>query len=124
MGKDLIGYFYLALTIIFTVYGQLILKWRIGLKGAMPAENLEKLIYFKNAFLDIWVISGFASAFIASIAWMATLTKFDLSYAYPFMSLSFVIVFFLSVLFFQEAITWQKLVGLGLVIGGLIIISK
>jgi len=39
------GYIYLALTIIFTVYGQLVLKWRIGLKGAIPLENFEKLVY-------------------------------------------------------------------------------
>lgn len=118
------GYFYIFLTIIFTVYGQLILKWRIGLKGAIPEENFEKLIYFKNLFFDLWILSGFASAFIASIAWMATLTKFDLSFAYPFMSLAFVIVFFFSVLLFQETITLHKIVGLFLVLTGLILISR
>ena len=118
------GYVYLALTILFTIYGQLILKWRIGFYGAFPQGSFEKLMYFKHVLLDFWVISGFLSAFIASLAWMATLTKFELSYAYPFMSLAFVLVFFLSALFFHEAITWQKLIGLGLVIGGLIIISK
>ncbi len=117
------GYIYILLTIIFTVYGQLILKWRIGLKGAIPEENFEKLIYFKNLFFDLWILSGFAAAFIASLAWMATLTKFELSYAYPFMSMSFVLVFFASVFLFNDAVTWQKVTGLILIISGLIVMT-
>ncbi len=118
------GYIYLALTIIFTVYGQLVLKWRIGLKGAIPLENFEKLVYLKNVFLDIWILSGFFAAFIASLAWIATLTKFDLSYAYPFMSMSFVLVFFLSIFLYSEPLTWQKVIGLTFIILGLIVLTR
>ncbi len=118
------GYLYILLTIIFTVYGQLILKWRLSLKGEMPEGFANIIIWFVNVFWDIYVISGFVAAFFASIAWMATLTKFELSYAYSFMSLSFVVVFFLSVIFFQETVSWQKILGLLLVITGLIILSR
>jgi len=124
MAKNLIGFFYIALTIFFTVYGQLILKWRMAMKGAMPEAISEKITYFIKVFFDFWIISGFAAAFLASIAWMATLTKFELSFAYPFMSLSFVIVFFLSIVFFHEVITWQKIAGLVLIISGLIVMTR
>ncbi len=116
-------YIYILLTITFTVYGQLILKWRMNHKGAMPEAFVEKIHYFGNVFLDLWVISGFAAAFIASLAWMATLTKFELSYAYPFMSMSFVLVFFASVFLFNDAVTWQKVTGLILIISGLIVMT-
>jgi multidrug transporter EmrE-like cation transporter len=118
------GYIYIFLTIIFTVYGQLILKWRMNLKGVMPDILPEKITYFFNAFLDLWVISGFLSAFLASLTWMATLTKFELSYAYPFMSLSFVAVFFLSIFLYSEPLTWQKAGGLSLIILGLIVLTQ
>ena len=49
------------------------------------------------------------------------MTKFDLSYAYPFMSLNFVIVAFLSVWLFGEPFSAQKGVGLGLVVLGIVI---
>ena len=124
MVKNLVGFFYIALTIFFTVYGQLILKWRMSMKGAMPEAFSEKITYFIKVFFDFWVISGFTAAFLASIAWMATLTKFEISFAYPFMSLSFVIVFFLSIVFFHEVITWQKIVGLILIISGLIVMTR
>jgi multidrug transporter EmrE-like cation transporter len=55
---------------------------------------------------------------------MATLTKFELSYAYPFMSLSFVAVFFLSIFLYSEPLTWQKAGGLSLIILGLIVLTQ
>ena len=90
----------------------------------MPEGFVDLAKFWFKLILDPWVLSGLLSAFIASIAWMATLTKFELSYAYPFMSLSFVIVFFMSVLLFNELITIPKVLGLLLVIVGLIILAR
>jgi multidrug transporter EmrE-like cation transporter len=55
---------------------------------------------------------------------MAAMTKFPLSYAYPFMSLAFVLVMFLSAVFFKEPVTIPKSIGLGLIILGIIIGSS
>ena len=52
------------------------------------------------------------------------MTKFELSYAYPFMSGAFVLVFILSVLFFNEVVTWQKILGLALIVAGIIVTSR
>ncbi|WP_407079370.1 EamA family transporter [Candidatus Venteria ishoeyi] len=70
------------------------------------------------------MFSGFFSAFIASFFWMAAMTKFELSYAYPFMSASFVLVFLISVILFQESITMYKVIGLGLIIIGIFVSSR
>jgi uncharacterized membrane protein len=55
---------------------------------------------------------------------MAAMTRFDLNYAYPFMSLAFVIVMLFSVLFLGEAITLPRLGGTLLVMAGLILIAR
>ena len=111
-------------TILFTVYGQLILKWRITSYGALPFNFMDKVFFLLKLFLDPFIISGFLAAFVASLFWMAAMTKFDLSFAYPFMSLSFVLVMIVSGLLFKEPITFHKITGLGLIIIGLIVTSK
>lgn len=118
------GYFYIFGTIFFTVYGQIVLKWRINDIGSLPEGMSEKFIFLIKVLFDPWVFSGFFAAFIASFFWMAAMTKFDISYAYPFMSSAFVLVFLLSVVLFQEPITWQKVVGLGLIVAGIIVTSR
>ena len=111
-------YFYIFLTLGFTVYGQLILKWRISQFGSMPEQLLNKLKFLLGLLFDPLIFSGFAAAFLASIAWMAAMTKFDLSHAYPLMSLNFALVLLLSGWFLNEPITIEKYLGVGLIIFG------
>ncbi len=118
------GYFYIFGTIFFTVYGQIVLKWRINKVGALPDEFIDKVIFLIKLMFDPWIFSGFFAAFIASFFWMAAMTKFEISYAYPFMSSAFVLVFLLSVFFFNETINIQKLIGLFLIVAGIIVTSR
>jgi drug/metabolite transporter (DMT)-like permease len=119
-----IGFVYIGLTIAFTVYGQLIIKWQVDQAGEFPPETAEKIMFILKLLLNPWVISSFASAFIASLFWMAAMTQFELSFAYPFMSLSYVVVMVLSFLFMNEAFTWNKVIGTLVIIAGLYIITR
>lgn len=118
------SYFYILLTIIFTVYGQIVLKWQVIGAGDFPEDSSDKVMFLMRLLLNPWVISGFLAAFFASLTWMAAMTKLELSHAYPFMSLNFVFVIILSSLLFQETITPPKVVGLGLIILGIVVGSK
>lgn len=115
------GYLYILGTISFTVYGQLILKWKMDQVGELPDSFVEKFTTLLQLLLNPWIISGFLSAFLAALCWMAAMTKFDISYAYPFMSLSFVLVFILSALLFQEPVSMQKVIGFSFIILGIIV---
>ncbi len=119
-------YFYIFGTLFFTVYGQLILKWRLGnLSFLLPQGNiLEKLVSLLKLIFDPYIFSGFASAFIASLFWMAAMTKFQITEAYPFMSLAPAIVFVLGIWLLGETFTWGKVIGLVLIIIGVIITVK
>lgn len=118
------GYMYIILTVIFTVYGQLILKWRMSAVGPMPDRLFMKIVFLITQLTNIYIISGFAAAFIAALCWMAAMTKFELSYAYPFMGLNFVLVFLLSSVVFNEQINIYKIVGIALIVLGIYISSK
>jgi drug/metabolite transporter (DMT)-like permease len=114
-------YLYIAATIGFTVYGQLILKWRIAKFGPLPADSFEKLRFLFSLLLDAAIFSGFLAAFLASLAWMAAMTKFELSHAYPFMSLNFVVVLLLSGWLLGEPVTIQKALGVALIMLGTVV---
>lgn len=118
------SYLYIVGCILFTVYGQLILKWRMNQYEVLPVEPLNKVfVLVKLILVDPYILSSFVAAFLASLFWMAAMTKFPLSFAYPFMSSAFVIVILFSVLFFGEALNFYKLFGIGLIIAGMIVLS-
>jgi uncharacterized membrane protein len=118
------AHLYIFIPIILTVYGQLVIKWQVRSAGAFPSNPADKVWFILGLLLNPWVISCFATAFLSALAWMAAMTKFSLSYAYPFMSLSFVFVVGLSSVFFQDSLTIPKTIGITLIVAGLIIGSR
>jgi len=121
---DWLGHGFIALTLAFTVYGQLVLKWQMSGVGPLPAGGVDKLVFLLRQFLNPWVFSGFVSAFLASLAWMAAMTRFDLGYAYPFMSLAFIVVMLFGVAFLGEGLVAGKVIGTLLVMIGLAVIAR
>lgn len=119
------NYLYIVGTLLFTVYGQIILKWRLNmLSFKLPNSTTQKVVAIIKLLLDPYIISGFASAFLASLFWIAAMSKFEITKAYPFMSLAPIFVFMIGVAFLNEQFTWGKVIGLGLITLGLIFTVK
>jgi len=123
MGKDsVMKYFYIPGTILFTVYGQIMLKWRITkLNWSMIEGSLiEKIAHYLKLLFDPFIFSGFVSAFAASICWTMAMSKFEITTAYPFMSISPAVVFILGILILNETFTIGKVIGLVFIVLGII----
>ncbi|MCB1906525.1 MAG: EamA family transporter [Rhodocyclaceae bacterium] len=117
-------YTYIAATIAFTVYGQLILKWRVGHFGELPQDGVAKIGHLFRLLLDPAILSGVAAAFAASLCWMAAMTRFQLSEAYPFMALNFVIVILLSAWLLAEPVSLQRAFGVALIVLGTVVAAR
>lgn len=120
----MLDYLYIFATIIFTVYGQLVLKYRVASYGVFPSSVEGKFKFLFALFLDPAILSGFFAGFLASLTWMAAMTKFELGHAYPFMSLNFVVVILLSSWLLAEPLTIQRCFGVGLIVVGTIVAAK
>ena len=117
------GFFFIFLTIAFTAYGQLIIKHEITNLGIMPTKPGLLLPYLLKAFTNPKILSGILSAVLAMIAWYGALSRLDLSFAYPFMSLTFPLVIILAAVLFHEPFGWPKIAGTLMILGGLTLIS-
>lgn len=118
------GYLAIAVTVLLTVYGQLILRWQISAAGQPPTDGMGKIQFLADLLLQPWVLSSICATFVAGLAWMLALTRFELSYAYPWMGVNYLLVLFLGIALFGEQMSWGKIVGTLLIVVGLIILAK
>ena len=118
------GYVYIFFTIILTVYGQLAVKWGLARYGVLPEPLLEKFFFLFKAIFSPIIFSGFVAAFMGSLCWMTVLSKFEISYAYPFMSFAFILVTVSSYFLFNESLSVYKVLGLLIIIVGIVVASK
>ena len=114
--KDYLIYFYLIVPIALMVTGQVSTKY-----GALLLTEGQAGNYF--FILNIYIIIGYMCFLIRGLDWILIVRKFDLSFAYPFQSLSFVFVLFLSYSLFGEKISSAKLLGTFFIISGVITIG-
>ncbi len=110
----MITYFYVGLTIGFTIYGQIIIKARASHHGAYH----EGIPFLTAMFLDPLVLSGLLSALTASATWMMAVRSAELSIVYPIMALTFIFVPVLAVLVFGERLSGVQVIGLLLIVAG------
>ncbi|MDC1288185.1 EamA family transporter [Gammaproteobacteria bacterium] len=126
MSKHLIPYyFYIVGTVAFTVYGQIILKWRIAKYGQLPDSVSDKVIFLLRAVLDPYIFSGLVAAFIASLFWMAAMTKFDVSLAYPLITAGLTLTtVFMAFVILSEPVSINKVLGVVLIISGVLFMIR
>jgi drug/metabolite transporter (DMT)-like permease len=118
------GYFFISLTVAFTVIGQLLVKAGVAKVLSTSAEPLALSRLIVAALLNPAVISGLICALIAAISWFPAVSRLPISVAYPFMALSIVLVLFLAPLCFGERVGLNQWMGVVLVSFGLWLASR
>lgn len=108
---------WIAATLGLSLYGQLVTKWRSGFH-AQQVVTTDRTAYLLGMLTDVWVLSGLAGAFLASITYMLAIEKLGLAYAYPLMAFSFILVPIGAVIFFGERIPPMQMAGLALIVVG------
>lgn len=114
------AYIFLTLSILCNVSGQLLMK--------VASDKIDfgaglSFIVVKNILFNPFVIIGAGFYFMGLITWLLTLSKLELSVAYPFQALSFILVIAASLLIFKESISIPKLFGIAFIVVGIIILS-
>jgi hypothetical protein len=97
---------YILIAVVGSALGQVLLKKGMNSVGQITL-NLNQLpsILWKMA-TNPNVFIGLIVFICGTLFWLAALSRVDLSYAYPFASLSYVIMLVASWLLFDEKILW------------------
>lgn len=113
------GYFYISLTISFTVMGQLLIKMGVARVFASFTDPPSVARLVSRAFFQPAVVGGLVCAFFAAIAWFPAIARLPISIAYPFMALPIVLVLLLAPVCFGEQVGLNQWLGIVFVAAGL-----
>lgn len=104
------------------VAGQTSLKFGVTQASGNPAtDSLFSLLGLIAR--SPLVILGLVLYAIGALAWIAVLRRMDLSYAYPFLALNFVLIALVSQMFLGESIPPLRWVGIAAICAGILVIA-
>ena len=123
--RFILNHFYILFSISLGVASQLIIKWKMSSFSFNDYETWQDKFYLAfSMLLNPYIIISLILTLLAGVTWMIAMTKFEISYAYPFTLLGLVLVTIFSVVFFGESVNTYKLSGIVLIILGIVVISK
>ena len=96
------------------------LKLGMG-KVVIESITLESLF---RLFFNPFIMAGMLLYVTAMLIWLYVLKNVEVSYAYPFTALGFILVMAISYFFLAEQVTMLRIAGIALIIGGIFLISK
>lgn len=109
-------------SVLLNAFAQILLK--AGMKQFGNIEIKNNIINTSISIaLNPYIIAGFISYGVSIILWLWVLSKVDVSLAYPFQALGYIVVTILAWLIFQEDITLTRIIALMFICVGLIILA-
>lgn len=106
----------LIVAILLGAVGQVALKTGINLLGVKPSP----VVVLSSIFTQWQVTAGFVCYGLSSLLYLVALSRLDLSYAYPMVAISYVLVTFLSWRFLGEPVPMMRALSLAVICLGVI----
>lgn len=74
--------------------------------------------------LNPWILLGLVLYGASVVLWIVALSRVDVSFAYPMLSIGYIIVAVAGAVLFHEPLGMYKILGIALIIMGVILLSK
>lgn len=111
------------LSVLLNAAAQLFLKAGTNVVGTVSFGDANTLNTLMGIARVPWFWAGFACYGISLFTWIATLSRLPVSVAYPLVSIGYVLNALAAWWLFGESLTMQKLIGVGFIIIGVILVS-
>jgi multidrug transporter EmrE-like cation transporter len=115
---------YILISVIAGAAGQLLLKRGMSSMGPLTLSAGQLLPLIWRLATNPFVVFGLVVYMGGTLFWLTALSRVDLSYAYPFASLSYVVMLAASWKLFGEDISALRVLGSLVIMAGVFLISR
>ena len=117
------GLILFAITVI--LYPTCQILWKIGMEQVGSVNSTGQLLHtlFKMA-TNPYIIGGMALAVVNMVLWLGAISTLNVSYLYPFGSISYLVLTALAYFILKESITPYQLIGICIIVVGCFLVNK
>jgi drug/metabolite transporter (DMT)-like permease len=115
---------YILISVVGGAVGQILLKHGMNKMPSITLSANQFLRVIWQMGTNIYVFLGLAIYVLSVVFWLAALSRVDLSYAYPFASMSYIVMLTASWILFHENITLLRVAGTLVICIGVILIAR
>ena len=116
-------FIFIIVTVILNAASQLLLKVgisRVG-KASFDTTNIVKLIF--GALSNGYILLGLLTMTISMVTHIMSLSRFDVSFVFPFISFAYIVVAVWGFFFLGEQFNMTRYIGIVVILAGTIILA-
>lgn len=117
---------FLALILICVTlggFGQIYIKKGLNEIGGIKFNEIISMRFF-STFLNPNIFLGLTFYVIATVLWLVALSMVEVSFAYPFVSLAYVVTAILAKFYFNESVSTTRWLAILIIVGGVFLLMK
>lgn len=118
-------FFLIIFSVSLSAFAQISLK--LGMSGLPVQSGLHENAAIPGLLLQIfttpYVLVGLSMYMLGAVLWLFVLARLDVSMAYPFIGIGFIITMLLGAMLLGETLSINRIIGTLLVVGGVTLIS-
>ncbi|CZT35041.1 EamA family transporter [Rhizobium sp. 9140] len=115
---------FILFTVLTNAAAQLMLKQGMLSLGPLTFTPDTAIARFFQILFNPWVFAGLATFAISMVSHLYVLSKVELSFAYPFLSLAYVAVAVFAYFIFREDLNAWRIAGIGFICVGTVLIAQ
>ncbi len=122
---NLIVFLLILMSVLLSAIAQITLK--IGMSSPLVQQAISSassLAIFQSIITNIYIIGGLTLYFTSAAVWLFVLAKVDVSFAYPFVGLGFIVTMLLAYFINGEILSATKVIGTLCIAIGIAIVAQ
>lgn len=122
---NLIVFLLILMSVLLSAIAQITLK--IGMSSPLVQQAISSassLEIFQSIITNIYIIGGLTLYFTSAAVWLFVLAKVDVSFAYPFVGLGFIVTMLLAYFINGEILSATKVIGTLCIAIGIAIVAQ
>lgn len=115
---------FILFTVMTNAAAQLILKQGMMVLGPVSFDGVNPLLKILQIVFSPWVFFGLCVFVISMASHLYVLSKVEVSFAYPFLSLAYVAVAVFAYFVFREDLNAYRIAGIAFICVGTVLIAE
>jgi drug/metabolite transporter (DMT)-like permease len=115
---------FILFTVLTNAAAQLMLKQGMMALGPISFAGVNPVLKILAIVFSPWVFFGLLTFVISMASHLFVLSKVDLSFAYPFLSLAYVVVAVFAYFVFREDLNALRIAGIAFICVGTVLIAQ
>ncbi|WP_026765902.1 EamA family transporter [Selenomonas ruminantium] len=109
---NLINFILILVSVLLNSAAQLLLKQGMNLIGSVPLDAGSVMLMIFKAAINPYILVGIICYVASFPLWLVVLSKVEVSVAFPFLSLGYIVAAFVGYFFMGETLSAYKIAGI------------